>query len=197
MSAGCVCFEEYFGESMLSSLARIVSGRHVYGNFRYSCSQSKPVSARVFMRSSYQRDFSLLLSKLTKERDERVAARRITGLENNHVNYVRLFHEHRRLVDANNVLQQQLRELRMNSSELTQIVHALHRTNSINGDTKTDMLLLLNSTSREECPHQRSATVCFRRIHNPPAPATFVTMLRRTSSVDDEGIAPVAPLITE
>jgi hypothetical protein len=112
-----------------------------------------------------------------------------------------LFHEHRRLVDANNVLQQQLRELRMNSSELTQIVHALHRTNSINGDTKTDMLLLLNSTSREECPHQPSATVCFRRIHNPPAPATFVTMLprmllRRTSSVDDEGIAPVAPLIT-
>ena len=197
MSAGCVCFEEYFGESMLSSLARIVSGRHVYGNFRYSCSHSKPVSARVFMRSSYQRDYSLLLSKLTKERDERVAARRITGLENNHVNYVRLFHEHRRLVDANNVLQQQLRELQMNSCELTQIVHALHRTNSINGDTKTDMLLLLNSTSREECPHQRSATVCFRRIHNPPAPATFVTMLRRTSPVHDEGIASVARLFAE
>jgi hypothetical protein len=196
MSAGCVCFEEYFGESMLSSLARIVSGRHVYCNFRYN--HSKPVSARVFMRSSYQRDFSLLFSKLTKERDEQVAARRITGLENNHVNYVRLFHEHRLLVDANKVLQQQLRELRMNCCELTQIVHALHRTATINQNTKADMLRLLNSTSLDaECQQQVSGTVCFRRVHNSPAPATFVTMLRRTSPVHDEGIASVARLFAE
>ena len=45
MSAGCVCLDDYFEELMLSSLGRIVNGKHVHGNFP----------------STYHRDFSTLL----------------------------------------------------------------------------------------------------------------------------------------
>ncbi|MFN9898794.1 MAG: hypothetical protein ACK55Z_08390, partial [bacterium] len=84
MSAGCVCFDEYFGESMLSSLGRIVTGKHVFGNFQYMTPHSN-------FHSSYHRDFSTLFSRLTEQREDKQDARRITGLDNNHVYFVRLY----------------------------------------------------------------------------------------------------------
>jgi len=129
MSAGCVCFDEYFGESMLSSLGHIVTGKHVYGNFQYMTPHSN-------FPSSYHRDFSTLFSRLTEQREDKQAARRITGLDNNHVNFVRLYQENQRLVDANKTRDQQDRVWQSNRIALTRIVHALQRTHAINEDTK-------------------------------------------------------------
>jgi hypothetical protein len=191
MSAGYVCFDEYFGESMLSSLGRIVSGRHVYGNFRHVTSNS------TFL-CSHQRDFSTLFSTLTAQREDMETTRRITGMDLNRQNFVCLFQKNQRLVEASKTRDQQDRVWQTKRIALTRIVHALQRTHAINEDTKADMMQLLRVTALaiEECLEETvPAPIYFRRIHNPHVPPPFLTILQRTSSLDDENIPPVTPLL--
>lgn len=86
MSAGCVCFEEYFGAQMLSSMMRVDNGKKIASNF--PC--------------QYHKDFSMLYVRLSEQQSTDSRVRKITGKDFNQTNFVQMFLQNQRLTETVN-----------------------------------------------------------------------------------------------
>lgn len=114
MSSGCVCFSEYFGPQMLSSMLRVDKGRKLTSNF--PC--------------QYHKDFSILYSRLANQRasDERV--RSVTGMEFTACNFINTSIHNRRLTASVNKLSSDASKWRclcMRIPQLAQTLDGAHR----------------------------------------------------------------------
>ena len=129
MSADCVCFGEYFGNQMISSMQRISKGRKLSSNF--PC--------------QYHRDFSLLFAKLSEKRQVEERVLNCTGVEFSPENFINATLECRRLGKKLQNSQDAIAQLSKNRTEMMRIVNALWRTNTINEETKKNMIQLLSA----------------------------------------------------
>ncbi len=148
MSAGHVCFGEYFGEQMLGSMMCIKKQFCVFHT----------------MPNQFDRDFCLLFGALTQKRRHEAHARGMTGQDFTIENFVQL---HLQNVRLSTQLRQQAKEKQtwaQRRSKLTRMICALGHVNAINMDTWKELLFRW-----ARCPstRRRRPSGCTRRLHEP------------------------------
>lgn len=104
MSAGVVCFSEYFGEQMLTSMTRIVQGRKASSN------------------PPHDKDFSLLFSTLSRQRREEKQVHSITGSRLTPENFMHFYYMNNRLKRTINELASNMNSWNLKRLELARIV---------------------------------------------------------------------------
>ena len=137
MSAGVVCFGEYFGKQMLSSMMRITRGTHIFNN----------------KTSIGDKDFSLLFSNLMTQRKTAERVLSYTGAHFTPEVFIALHQERTRLAQKNKELSRKMEAMQSwdnNRLELLRIVQALNRTNVISVELSREMLNLLTPVELPE-----------------------------------------------
>lgn len=130
MSAGVVCFGDYFGAQMLSSMMRITRGTRVFNN----------------RTSIGDKDFSLLFSHLMTQRKTAERVLSYTGAHFTPETFIALHQDRTRLSQQNKQLSRKMEVMQSwdtNRLELLRIVQALNRTNAISMELSRQMLNLL------------------------------------------------------
>jgi len=130
MSAGVVCFSEYFGAQMFSSMMRITRGTKIFNN----------------PSTVYDRDFSLLFSNLLAQRKTAERVLSYTGADFTPETFIALHKERTRLSQKNRELSRKMEVMQSwdkNRLELLRIVQTLNRTNVISVELSRQMLNLL------------------------------------------------------
>lgn len=180
MSAGSICFADYFGDQMISSMLRIYKSRKVIANYP----------------SGIHRDFSVLFVKLAAKYESEQSARAITGMDYTVHNFITLFREKDRQARKAQEAMQRERTWQDKRLELARIVHALGRTYAINDDTRKEMLQLIGPLSvpanaSQEALNVTAAFSIMRRPVDPDArpltPPTSIPQfpLTRTLTPDE------------
>jgi hypothetical protein len=141
MSAGVVCFSEYFGDQMLSSMTRIAQG---------SKASSNP---------PHDKDFTLLFSTLSRQRREAERVHFMTGSEWTPENFMQIFYKNVRLTKANNEHARNMRSWNIKKLELARIINALGRTHTINAETQKEMLDMLGPVELSNDPSPEGVNV--------------------------------------
>jgi hypothetical protein len=136
MSAGHVCFGEYFGEQMLGSMMRIKK-RHC---------------AFHTMPSQFDRDFCLLFGSLARKSRNEAHVHSMTGQDFTVDNFV---HLHLQNIRLSTQLRQQAKDKQMwaqRRSKLTRMICALGHVNAINMDTWKELLSLVGEVPEHTTP---------------------------------------------
>jgi hypothetical protein len=120
MSAGCVCFGEYFGPQMLSSMTRIQQGRKNASNF--PC--------------QYHKDFSMLYLKSAAKRQVEERVRSITGLEFSSESFINVVLHNKRLVSSAECNSQDASKWRAIKQQLPFAAEALVNSNTLSEDAR-------------------------------------------------------------
>ena len=137
MSAGVVCFGDYFGEQMLSSMMRITRGTKVFNN----------------STSIGDKDFSLLFSHLLTQRKTAERVLSYTGAHFSPETFIALHKERTRLSQKHKELSRKMEAMHSwdkNRLELLGIVQALTGSNVISVELSREMLNLLTPVELPE-----------------------------------------------
>ena len=136
MSAGHVCFGEYFGEQMLGSMLRI----------------KRQFCAFHMMPNHFDRDFCLLFGALAQKRRHEAHVQSMTGQDFTVENFVQM---HMQNVRLSTQLRQQAKDKQswaQRRSKLTRMICALGHVNAINMDTWKELLCLVGEVPEHTTP---------------------------------------------
>jgi hypothetical protein len=139
MSAGHVCFGEYFGEQMIGSMMRIKQQFTAFHSFHT-------------MPNPYDRDFIMLYGALAQKRRIETDARDMTGKDFTLSNFIQLHMQNIRLATQ---LRQQAKDKQawaQRRSKLTRMICALGHVNAINMDTWKELLCLVGEVPEHTTP---------------------------------------------
>jgi len=139
MSAGHVCFGEYFGEQMLGSMMRIKQHFTAFHSWHS-------------MPNPYDRDFCLLYDHLAQQRRNEASARDMTGKSFTLSNFVHLHMQNARLATQLRTYTKDKQTWTQRRSKLARMICALGHVNAINVDTWKELLILVG-----EVPEQTTA----------------------------------------
>lgn len=149
MSAGHVCFGEYFGEQMLGSMMRI-----------------KRQVAWHKMPNHVERDFCMLFGALAQKSRHEAHARSMTGQDFSVENFAQLHFQNVRLSTQ---LRQQAKEKQtwaQRRSKLTRMICALGHVNAINMDTWKELLCLVGEVPEHTTPETFRLYTAFARAQS-------------------------------
>jgi hypothetical protein len=167
MSAGHVCFNDYFDEQMLSSLIRI---------------KKQPCAFRTGHRQ-VDRDFSLLFNHLSQLRRKENNAKNLTGLDFTVENFAQLHFENKRSWAQHAQLVHEKRSWTRRRSKLAEIISGLVKVNAINVDTFKHMLEVLGELPENAHPETFRLYMAFAQAQNPDEAARR-NPLQRPSLLD-------------
>lgn len=167
MSAGHVCFQNYFDDQMLTSLIRI---------------KKQPCAFRSGHRH-IDRDFSLLFNNLSQTRRKETNVKNLTGLDFTVDNFAQMHFDNKRLWAQHARLVQEKQSWTKRRSKLAEIINGLVRVNSINVDTFKHMLEVLGELPENTHPETLRMYMAFASAQS-PGEAALRNPLQRPSLID-------------
>lgn len=166
MSAGCVCFCEYFGAQMLSSMMRIEQGKKLASNF--PC--------------QYHKDFSMMFARLAEQHSVHERVRNVTGLEFSPSNFINIALGKKRLANTIDKYMAEAGMWRRMCAEVPLLAEIMDRRHLLSQDAKTKISDIIRADFSSSGPSTQHTLPTAPTIHEQSRAHTVVYSQGVTSS---------------